>query len=47
MGSVRDVARFLWRIAVIAFLIGLVIGLALGFRVGESLPFLAEVVPRV
>ena len=46
MGSVRDVARFLWRIAVIAFLIGLVIGLALGFP-GESLPFLAEVVPRV
>lgn len=47
MSSVRDMMRFLWRLAIIAFLIGLVIGLALGFRVGESMPLLAEAVLRV
>jgi hypothetical protein len=40
MSVLGDLARFAWRIAVIAFFTGLVIGLVLGFRMGATVPAL-------
>jgi hypothetical protein len=48
MSLLRDLRRLAWRIAVIAFFTGLVIGLVLGFRMGATLPpLLVWAVPHV
>lgn len=46
MSVLRDLARLAWRIAVIAFFTGLVIGLVLGFRMGATVPLLVWAVPH-
>jgi uncharacterized membrane-anchored protein YhcB (DUF1043 family) len=48
MSVLRDLVRFAWRIAVIAFFTGLIIGLVLGFRMGATtVPLLIWAVPHV